>query len=87
MTARPAPYPRTAGIVRTIVQFLVCHVSEVVSGDDIVQLRPSIEPATKPPMAGFQLSSLRLRFAEAHFVNSYAPPIAPVMKLCVSTVG
>lgn len=33
-------------------------------------------PAKKPPIAGFQLSSFSLRFAEAVLVNSYAPPIA-----------
>ena len=42
-------------------------------------LNPMTEPARKPPMAEFQLSSFSLRFAEASFPNSYVPPIAAVL--------
>jgi hypothetical protein len=35
-----------------------------------IHLRPSIEPPARPPQNEFQASSLCLRLAEAHLVNS-----------------
>jgi hypothetical protein len=38
--------------------------------EDGIHLRPSIEPPARPPQNEFQASSLCLRLAEAHLVNS-----------------
>lgn len=44
-------------------------------------MRPSTEPARRPPKAGFKLSFFCLKLAAANFVNSYVPPIAAGLPL------
>lgn len=44
-----------------------------------VHLKPSTDPARKPPSAVFKLSSFSRRLADANLVNSYVPPTAAVV--------